>query len=280
MADLPSLWVLEQPSTRAEQIIAMEERAVSLSRRIADKMAPVIEQAVTEFVMSLPSETMTASGDYGALDKILQTWLATGDETLLPAIERAYGLGAQSAVVPSVERFSVPTGLQVELNMAYPPNANAYVLTRSNYIKGAGDVVFATIRNEVSNAVRLGLGPADLASVLSGIDYLDSTNYMTIARTELLSAHSLGQWQTGLELGEYGPREKSWDSTMDMRTRDTHRAMNRDRLIPRPTPFEVGDTTLMFPRAPGGDAAEVINCRCAMLEWYSGDKRPDGTVIP
>lgn len=279
MADLPSLWVLDQPRTHPEQIIAMEERAIRLSRRIAHRMAPVIEQAVTGFVNTLPDITITASGDYGELDAIFQTWLVTGDETLLPEITQAYGLGGQAGVAPSLERYSIPTDLAIDLDMSFPQNANTYVLTRQNYIKGAGDVVFAHIKNQVNVAVADGLGPRDLARILDGMDYLDSTNYLTIARTELLTAHSVGQWETMTDLGEYGPKEKSWDSTIDQRTRTSHINMKRDVLIPVQQPFQLTFDSLMYPREQGKDAREVINCRCAMLEYYEGDKRPDGTII-
>ena len=63
---------------------------------------------------------------------------------------------------------------------------------------------------------------------------------------------------------------KQWDSTLDAKTRASHVAVDQEvREIDEP--FSNG---LMFPGDPSGRAAEVINCRCALLErarWAVGN---------
>lgn len=55
---------------------------------------------------------------------------------------------------------------------------------------------------------------------------------------------------------------KQWDSTMDGRTRETHAKVDGE-VKELDEKFSNG---LMFPCDPNGGAAEVINCRCVMLE--------------
>ena len=55
---------------------------------------------------------------------------------------------------------------------------------------------------------------------------------------------------------------KQWDSTLDTRTRESHQAVDGE-IRELDKPFSNG---LMFPGDPDGAAAEVINCRCALLQ--------------
>ena len=84
-----------------------------------------------------------------------------------------------------------------------------------------------------------------------------------IARTE---GHRI-QCQAGMDAC-YKAKEKGadvvkqWDSTLDGRTRSSHARLDGEiREIDEP--FSNG---LMFPGDPDGEAAEVCNCRCSLLE--------------
>ncbi len=86
---------------------------------------------------------------------------------------------------------------------------------------------------------------------------------MTIARTE---GHRI-QVQAGMDAC-YRAKEKGadvvkqWDSTMDSATRESHVAVDGE-IRELDKPFSNG---LMFPGDPSGGAAEVVNCRCALLQ--------------
>jgi hypothetical protein len=55
---------------------------------------------------------------------------------------------------------------------------------------------------------------------------------------------------------------KQWDSTLDGRTRPSHQAVDGEiRELDKPF-----SNKLMFPGDPNGGAAEVCNCRCALLQ--------------
>lgn len=63
---------------------------------------------------------------------------------------------------------------------------------------------------------------------------------------------------------------KQWDSTLDARTRTSHQHVDGE-IRELDKPFSNG---LMFPGDPDGGAAEVVNCRCALLQkarWELND---------
>ena len=63
---------------------------------------------------------------------------------------------------------------------------------------------------------------------------------------------------------------KQWDSTLDGNTRTSHKGKLDGEIKEIDEPFSNG---LMFPGDPSGSAAEVVNCRCALLErarWAVG----------
>ena len=64
---------------------------------------------------------------------------------------------------------------------------------------------------------------------------------------------------------------KQWDSTLDKRTRKSHQQVDGE-IRELDEPFSNG---LMFPGDPDGGAAEVVNCRCALLQrakWALDDE--------
>lgn len=86
---------------------------------------------------------------------------------------------------------------------------------------------------------------------------------LTIARTE---GHRI-EVQAGMDAC-YKAKDKGadvvkqWDSTMDKKTRKSHTKVDGE-IKELDEPFSNG---LMFPGDPEGGAAEVINCRCALLQ--------------
>lgn len=71
------------------------------------------------------------------------------------------------------------------------------------------------------------------------------------------------------ERGDVAPF-KVWISTMDDRTRPTHRDADQQRTL-LSEPFRVGGAPLLFPGDPNGPADEVIQCRCTVLPVVLGE---------
>ena len=88
-------------------------------------------------------------------------------------------------------------------------------------------------------------------------------NAMRIARTE---GHRI-QCQAGMDACHNAKDRgadvvKQWDSTLDARTRDSHARIDQE-IKELDEKFSNG---LMFPGDPSGGAAEVVHCRCALLQ--------------
>lgn len=98
---------------------------------------------------------------------------------------------------------------------------------------------------------------------------------MTIARTE---GHRI-QIQSA-DHAQHRAKEKGanvlkqWNATLDDKTRDSHRMVDSE-IRELDEKFSNG---LMYPGDPSGDAAEVVNCRCALLQrakWALDDAELD-----
>lgn len=127
------------------------------------------------------------------------------------------------------------------------------------------------IAAQVSRGVATGMSYQQVAQQLAGYTNIGYNNAIRIARTE---GHRV-QCQSGMDAchkaEEMGANVvKQWDAALDARTRDSHAKVDGE-IRELDKPFSNG---LMFPGDPSGAAAEVINCRCALLQrakWAVGD---------
>lgn len=90
---------------------------------------------------------------------------------------------------------------------------------------------------------------------------------LQIARTEVMGALN-GGTLAGMQAraDAFGvPMKKRWLSAHDSRTRPSHAAAD-GQTVDLDQPFTVGGHLLQHPADPMGAAAEVISCRCCMLE--------------
>jgi hypothetical protein len=128
------------------------------------------------------------------------------------------------------------------------------------------------ITAQVSRGISTGMSFQQVAQQLAGYTNIGFNNAVRIARTE---GHRI-QVQSGMDACFKAKEKgadvlKQWDSTMDKRTRDSHAKVDGE-IRELDKPFSNG---LMFPGDPDGDAAEVINCRCALLQrakWALDDE--------
>lgn len=71
----------------------------------------------------------------------------------------------------------------------------------------------------------------------------------------------VGSWKVGSN--RRLSRERDERSSGGSRTRKSHRKVNGD-VQPLDKKFKVGDSWLMYPGDPSGEAKEIVNCRCTM----------------
>lgn len=125
------------------------------------------------------------------------------------------------------------------------------------------DLLKRKITAQVSRGISSGLTFKQVAQELAGTTNIGFNNAVRIARTE---GHRI-QCQAGMDACHKAKDKgadvlKQWDAALDSRTRESH-AMVDGEIRELDEKFSNG---LMFPGDPSGGAAEVINCRCALLQ--------------
>lgn len=118
------------------------------------------------------------------------------------------------------------------------------------------------ITQEISRGIATGLGYGDIARNIANATSAPFSRTKTIARTE---GHRIQQTSTAdaqqAAKDKGADVVKQWDSTLDGKTRDSHRRVDGE-IRELDEKFSNG---LMYPGDPSGGAAEVVNCRCASL---------------
>ena len=119
------------------------------------------------------------------------------------------------------------------------------------------------ITAQVSRSISTGASYEQTAKQLAGCTKIGYNRAVRIARTE---GHRI-QCTSTMDVMEQAKARgadvlKQWDATLDAKTRESHVALDGEiREVDKP--FSNG---LMFPGDPHGSAAEVVNCRCALLQ--------------
>jgi hypothetical protein len=125
------------------------------------------------------------------------------------------------------------------------------------------DILKHRITAQVSRGISTGMTFQQVAQQLDKEVNIGFNRAVRIARTE---GHRI-QCQAGMDACHDAKAKgadvlKQWDSTMDKRTRESHAIVDGE-IRELDEDFSNG---LRFPGDPDGGAAEVINCRCALLQ--------------
>lgn len=128
------------------------------------------------------------------------------------------------------------------------------------------------IISHVSRGISTGMSFKQVAQQLAAYTNIGFNNAVRIARTEGHRIQIQSTMDTCYKAKEKGADVvKQWDSTLDKRTRKSHQKVDGE-IRELDEPFNNG---LMFPGDPAGGAAEVVNCRCALLQrarWALDDE--------
>ena len=128
------------------------------------------------------------------------------------------------------------------------------------------------IAAQVSRGIATGMSFQQVAQQLAGQTNIGYNNAIRIARTE---GHRV-QVQSAMDACHKAKAKgadvvKQWNATLDSSTRESHQAVDGE-IRELDKPFSNG---LMFPGDPDGGAAEVCNCRCALLQRARWDLDKD-----
>jgi hypothetical protein len=172
------------------------------------------------------------------------------------------------------------TGYDLALETPFAtPNSNEQEALRQENAKGRRDILearglenFAGITKTTTEQIldlvakgteenrTLGTIAKDISRYFSEIV---PSRARTIARTETLTANSLGQEAAFKDANELMPgMKKVWITLGDSRVRDEHVALDGTEADQKTGKFANG---LKFPRDPAGPASSTINCRCSLL---------------
>lgn len=123
------------------------------------------------------------------------------------------------------------------------------------------------ISNAVTNGLLQGSSIDDIAEGLQAVTAMNWRACRSATRTAMTAAQNLGRmasYQRAENIGVAGSIE--WMATLDNRTRDSHRALDGERV-------ELGgvfSNGLRFPGDPDGERGEVCNCRCTTVYRVEG----------
>ena len=211
------------------------------------------------------------------LDKMHDAEFKTVSDYLIECYDNGY-IGAmysmQQQGIPlciPIDQTAVTRAVQLDSKIAKP------------FYESLGENVSAlkkTIAAEVSRGVSSGMSYKQVALLIKAkmVGNYDNKpggalyRATTIARTEGHRVQTQSAMNAAYNAKEKGADVlKQWDAALDVRTRESHAIVDGE-IRELDKPFSNG---LMFPGDPSGGAAEVVNCRCALLQrarWALNDE--------
>lgn len=138
-------------------------------------------------------------------------------------------------------------------------------ISKKLYTKLGEDV--EVLKKRIANNLSRGIATASDYKVIARNIAADSNvgfnRAMRITRTEGNRISNESAYDASMSAKDKGADVvKSWDAALDGRTRESHRQVDGE-IRELDEPFSNG---MMYPSDPAGGAAEVVNCRCALLQ--------------
>ena len=206
------------------------------------------------------------------VDAILETLHSNEFETVSEYLAKSYEEGFIGTMY-SLQKQGVPLIFPLDQSQVVAAVQQETKLSEPLYTAMGKDIteLRKKITGEVSRGLATGMLYGEIARNVASWAGIPKNNAMRITRTE---AHRI-QVKASMDACEKAKSKgadvvKVWDATRDSRTRDSHAQVDGEirELDER---FSNG---LRYPGDPSGGAAEVINCRCALLQrarWALGN---------
>lgn len=146
------------------------------------------------------------------------------------------------------------------------------VATRN--VKSVSQTSLKQLKNIITSSVSEQTSVGEVsARIQDAFKNISASKANTIARTETLSAVSIGQDLKSKEFQNLFPKESKklkrvWITAKDEKVRDSHEDLEGN-VVEVGSEFNNG---LKYPRDPAGDASEVINCRCSFVDFLPEDQ--------
>lgn len=157
----------------------------------------------------------------------------------------------------------VPLIMPVDRNAAVKAVVTDSKLSASLYDSLGVDIkkMKTTIQNEITRGIASGLPHSQIARNLASAATVSFGRAKTIVRTEAHRIQEASRHDAQKTAVDKGAKVvKMWDSTLDRKTRRTHRKLD-GQVREVDEPFEIEGRKAMYP-GDFGDPAEDCNCRC------------------
>lgn len=204
------------------------------------------------------------------LDSIFDELQASSFQSISDYLEKSYENGFFGTLY-DLQGQGIPLIIPIDQRQVVQALELDTKLSEPFYDRLGEDVTFLKkkVKAEVSRGIANGSTWWDVAQkIATGMNSPLKTalyNSMRIARTEGHRIQNQAQWDTINKAKAKGADiVKQWDSTLDQRTRATHRRLD-GQIRELDEPFEVDGHKAMYPGG-FGIPKEDIHCRCVMLQ--------------
>lgn len=200
------------------------------------------------------------------VQSILETLQANEFETLSEYLTKSYEDGFIGTMY-NLQGQGIPLVFPIDQEQVVAAIQHETKLSESLYTALGKDVVDLRkkIAGEISRGISSGQMYNEIARNIAGWAMIPKNNAMRIARTEAHRIQCKASMNACNKAKEKGADVvKQWDSSLDGKTRPTHRELD-GQIRELDEPFEVAGMKAMQPgdfNRPGED----INCRCAILQ--------------
>ena len=245
--------------------------AILLGRQDADQQYVIYQ---VEFQKSLKKQ----------VEAILETLHSNEFETVSEYLAKSYEEGFVGAMY-SLQNQGIPLIFPIDQEQVVQAIQADTKLSESLYASMGHDItdLKKKITGEISRGLSSGQMYSEITRNIASWARIPKNNAMRIARTEAHRIQTKASFDAQHKAKSKGADVvKQWDATLDGKTRDSHRKLDGE-VRELDEPFSNG---LMYPGDPSGSAAEVINCRCALLQrarWALGNDytkwSPDAPVV-
>lgn len=192
------------------------------------------------------------------IDKLLKQYVAEVERDLKKAMEEGY-----------VAELSTGIKFTGEISPEALARLKEYAASR---VTGIMDTTMEQMRTVLAEGFEKSKPLGEISKDINAkFVEIDSGRAITIARTETLTAVSLGREAKRQDFKKEFPErtlKKMWISAQDDRVRDSHDALDGVSV----GVDETFDNGCAFPRDPAGAAEEVINCRCTDITFDAEDE--------
>lgn len=194
-------------------------------------------------------------------------------DTIMEYLEKCYEVGYIGAMY-DIQKQGIPLIFPIDQEQVVNAILNQTKLKDGLYKRLGYDKkeLVKVINMEISRGITNALSYTEVARNITNKTNIAMKKTYLIARTEGHRVTCTATYNAQRVAKDNGCNiYKQWDSTLDGRTRPSHRQVDGE-IRELDEKFSNG---LLYPSDPDGQASEVCNCRCALLQrarWALGDE--------